>query len=154
MSRTARSLDTLGVVDELTRRLGLVQPTSPRQWGTMTPHEMLCHLGDSFAAVLGERTASANETWLSRTVVKWIALHTPLQWPHGVATRPEVDPKKAGTKPAEFDRDRARVLELLKRYARPDTRHGRHPIFGEMTPEEWMIWGYRHCDHHLRQFGL
>jgi hypothetical protein len=152
--RPYRSLNTAANVDELVARLGKVQPTSTRQWGTMTPHEMLCHLGDSFQAVLGERQASSNETWLSRTVVKYIALHTSLPWPQGVPTRPEVDPKREGTRPAEFERDRVRVLECLQRFVKPDTRHGRHPGFGAMTRNEWMLWGYAHVDHHLRQFGV
>ena len=25
---------------------------------------------------------------------------------------------------------------------------------GPLTREEWLIWGYRHTDHHLRQFAL
>ena len=25
---------------------------------------------------------------------------------------------------------------------------------GAMTREEWMLWGYGHVDHHLRQFGV
>ena len=120
----------------------------------MTPHQMVCHLGDSFLAVLGERPASSKETWLSRTVVKWIALHTSLPWPHGVPTRPEVDQKIGGTKPVEFERDRQKVVDLIRRFVRPDTRYGRHPGFGAMTREEWMLWGYGHVDHHLRQFGV
>jgi hypothetical protein len=152
--RPYRSLDAAAHVDELVLRLGQLQQTSGRRWGTMTPHEMLCHLGDSFSAVLGERQASSKETWLSRTVVKWIALHTTLPWPQGVPTRPEVDPKRNGTRPVEFERDRARVLELLQRFVRPDTRCGRHPGFGVMTRKEWLLWGYGHVDHHLRQFGI
>ena len=149
-----QSLNDPGAVDSLVARLGKLHEQRPRAWGKMTPHEMLCHLGDSFAAVLGDRQASSNETWLSRTVVKWIALHTTLPWPQGVPTRPEVDPKRNGTRPVEFERDRARVLELLQRFVRPDTRWGRHPGFGAMTREEWLLWGYGHVDHHLRQFGL
>jgi hypothetical protein len=151
--RPYRSLNTAGNVDELILRLGQLQGTSTRQWGTMTPHEMLCHLGDSFSAVLGERHASSEETWFSRTVVKYVALHTSLPWPHGVTTRPEVDPKREGTKPAEFERDRARVLECLQRFVKPDTKYGRHPGFGAMSRDEWMLWGFAHVDHHLRQFG-
>jgi hypothetical protein len=141
-------------VDELVRRLGQLQPASARRWGTMTSHEMVCHLGDSFSAVLGERQASSKETWLSRTVVKWIALHTSLPWPQGVPTRPEVNPKQNGTKPVEFERDRARALELMLRFVRPETRCARHPMFGALTRDEWLRWGYAHVDHHLRQFGV
>jgi hypothetical protein len=152
--RPRRSLEQPANVDEVLGRLSLVAPDSRRQWGTMTPDEMLCHLGDSFEAVLGERRASSAETWFSRTVMKFVALHTSYPWPHGVPTRPEVDPKRAGTKPAEFERDRTRVVELLRRFIQPDARYARHPIFGAMSRGEWMLWGYAHLDHHLRQFGL
>src|SRR5439155_10409281 len=110
---------------------------------------------DSFLAVLGDREASsANKGWLWRTVVKWIALHTSLPWPHGVPTRPEVDPKLKGTKPVDFDRDRQKVIDLIRRFVAPETRCGSHPGFGEMKRSEWLLWGYGHVDHHLRQFGL
>ena len=148
------TLHTAANVGELQRRLARVQPVSARQWGTMTPHEMLCHLGDSFEAVLGDRTASPKQTWLSRSLVKWVALHTSLTWPQGVPTRPEVNPKEQGTKPAEFERDRTRVLELMQHFVRPDAQCVQHPIFGPLTRDEWMRWGYAHTDHHLRQFGL
>jgi hypothetical protein len=112
----------------------------------MTPHEMLCHLADSFSAVLGERAASPADTWLSRTIVKWIALHTSLPWPQGVPTRPEVDPKRDGTKPVEFERDRKAVVELIRRFVLPETRCSRHPGFGAMTRNEWLLWGYGHVE--------
>jgi len=94
--RPYRSLNTPANVDDVIARLARVQPDSVRKWGTMTPHEMLCHLADSFSAMLGERPASSLESIFSRTVVKWVALHTSLPWPQGVPTRPEVDPKREG----------------------------------------------------------
>jgi hypothetical protein len=152
--RPYRSLNAPANIDELVLRIGRLTPTSPRLWGTMTQHEMVCHLADSFSAVIGDRQASPADTWLSRTVVKWIALHTSLPWPHGVPTRPEVDPHRDGTTPVEFEHDRKRVVELIRRFVQPDTRCGRHPGFGAMTRDEWLLWGYGHVDHHLRQFGL
>jgi Protein of unknown function (DUF1569) len=152
--RPHRSLADAATVDELLTRLGRLSPDSSRQWGTMSAHEMVCHLGDSFLAMLGDRPASAKETWLSRTVVKWIALHTSLPWPRGVPTRPEVDQKVGGTRPVEFARDRQKTVDLLRRFVQPETRCSGHPIFGVLTREECLIWGYRHLDHHLRQFGV
>jgi uncharacterized protein DUF1569 len=148
-----RSFHAPAHVDEVILRLGNVQADSARVWGTMTPHEMLCHLGDAFSAVLGDLPASSVDTWFSRSVVRWIALHTSLPWPKGVKTRPEVDPKQDGTKPVEFESDRTRTIRLLRRFASPDARCVPHPIFGPLTRDEWMVWGYRHVDHHLRQFG-
>lgn len=152
--RPYRSLNAPANIDELILRIGQLDPTSARQWGTMSPHEMLCHLADSFAAVLGDRPISSADTWLSRTVVKWIALHTSLLWPHGAPTRPEVNPKRDGTKPVAFERDRTTVVQLIRCFVRPETCYGRHPGFGAMMRDEWLLWGYGHVDHHLRQFGL
>jgi hypothetical protein len=149
-----RSLTDEANLDELVRRIASLTPDRPRQWGKMTSHQMVCHLGDAFLTALGERAASSKATLLSRTVVKWIALHTKLPWPHGVPTMPEVDQKIGGTKPVEFDRDRQKVVDLLYRFVRPDTRYGRHPGFGAMTRDEWLLWAYGHVDHHLRQFGV
>jgi len=148
------SLADAGAIDELARRLVLLHDRRPRAWGRMTPHEMLCHLADSFRACLGERPISCVDTWFQRRVIKYIALHTSMTWPKGIPTRPEVDQRAGGTKPSDFDRDRADVVELLHRFASPDASYGRHPIFGPLTREEWLIWGYRHVDHHLRQFAL
>ena len=148
-----RSFHVSAHVDEVILRLGKVQTDSVRVWGTMTSHEMLCHLSDSFSAMMGDRPASSVDTFVSRTLVRWIALHTSLPWPKGVKTRPEVDPKRGGSKPVEFESDRARVLELLRRFASPEARCVPHPIFGPLTRDEWLVWGYRHVDHHLRQFG-
>ena len=40
------------------------------------------------------------------------------------------------------------------RFAAGDARYAVHPFFGPLTKDEWLIWGYRHTDHHLRQFAL
>ena len=141
------------VVQSLVDRLGRVNLDTPRQWGTMTPHEMLCHLSDSFLVALGERQASSAETWMNRTIIKWVALHTAMPWPKGVPTRPEVNPHKLGTKPEVFQKDRSRAVELLTRFVSA-TKFGRHPGFGSLTYDEWRIWAFRHVDHHLRQFGV
>jgi hypothetical protein len=148
------SLSDRGAVDEIVARLGKLHEKRPRAWGKMTPHEMLCHLGDSFAGVLGDRPITPADTWAQRTIIKYIALHTTFAWPKGSPTRPEVDQTVGGTKPADFERDRERVVLLLGRFAAPDARYARHPIFGPLTRDEWMTWGYRHPDHHLRQFAL
>jgi uncharacterized protein DUF1569 len=140
--------------DALVARLSKLHDRRPRAWGKMTPHEALCHLADSFRVALGQRQASTVHTWWNRTVIKYVALHTSLPWPKGVPTRPEVDQKVGGTKPVEFASDRDDVVALMRRMIAPDATYAPHPIFGTLTREEWLIWGYRHLDHHLRQFAV
>jgi hypothetical protein len=140
--------------EALIRRLRGLEPKSQRRWGTMSPHEMLCHLADAFKGTMGERPFVPASTWFSRHVIKRIALHTPMRWPPGVPTRPEFDQKLQGTRPAVFEADRETASELIRRFAAPDAHYTSHPVFGVMTREEWLTWGERHVDHHLRQFGL
>jgi hypothetical protein len=149
-----KSLATPGAIDEVLTRLSRVDESSTRRWGTLTPHEMLCHLTDSYLGMLGERPLVMKDTAVSRTLIRWIALHTPLQWPKGVMTMAEVDPRRQGTRPAAFERDRERLLAVIPKFAAADARYVPHPIFGPLTTSELMVWGYRHPDHHLRQFGL
>jgi hypothetical protein len=152
--RPHRSLEDAADIEEVILRIGRLDPQRQRRWGKMTAHQMLCHLSDSFLVGLGERHASPVDSWWSRNVIKWIALRSPAPWPKDIPTRPEVDQYRGGTRPEEFARDRARVVELMRRFVQPDTPFGRHPIFGAMKRDDWLRWGYRHVDHHLRQFGL
>jgi len=139
----------------LAARLRRLAPDSPRQWGRMTPHQAVCHLSDSFRAIMGDKSASSIANPFSRTVIKWIALNAPMKWPTGVKTMPEVDQEIGGTKPVEFARDRHDLEALMEQFA---VKQGRelqpHPMFGRMTTEQWQRWGWLHMDHHLRQFGV
>jgi hypothetical protein len=65
-----------------------------------------------------------------------------------------VEQGAGGTRPVDFEQDRARAVGLLRRFVAEDARYATHPFFGPLTRDEWMIWGYRHTDHHLRQFAL
>ena len=138
-------------------RLGRLTAESPRQWGKMTPHQMVCHLNDSFKSVIGERQLSGSKSnVLTRTVVRWIALYAPFKWPHGVPTMAENDQERGGTPPVDFQRDLDDLSSMIDRLtsAERDFQWGHHPLFAEMSERDWMRWGYLHMDHHLRQFGL
>jgi hypothetical protein len=85
--------------------------------------------------------------------MKWIALRVPAKWPQGVPTRPEIEQGRGGTAPTDWERDCAELRALILSF-RGRTAFGKHPIFGKMSRRDWMVWGYRHVDHHLRQFGV
>ena len=140
---------------ELLRRLRNVRPESPRRWGRMSAHQMVCHVADAFRVATGEKYARDNTTWASRTLVKWIALYAPFRWPGGIRTTPEVDQEAGGTRPGAFAEDVAQVEGLVEivRSESIDIARQPHPIFGRMSQADWLRWGYLHVDHHLRQFG-
>ena len=139
---------------EILRRLENVRPDSSRHWGRMSPHQMVCHLNDSFRMAIGERRVSDASGPLQRTIVKWIALFVPVPWPKTITTRPEVDQEIGGTCPGDFAADIAELRALVERVAsRSVTWATTHPIFGRMSSSAWLRWSYLHMDHHLRQFG-
>ena len=136
-------------------RLRHLTPDSERRWGTMTPNEMLCHLADSLRVSMGERSQDVRITLFSRTAMKWVALRVPLPWPKGFRTGRTVDPRRDGTRPAEFARDLAALEEITGRFVTKSASMSRpHPLFGDLSQAEWLRWAYLHTDHHLRQFGL
>jgi hypothetical protein len=143
-------------LQEVLQRLAQLTSTSQRRWGKMTAHQMVCHLTDSFKAVIGEKQVSSASKFFYRTFVKWLALYAPLPWPHGVSTRPEMDQEANGTQPVEFAQDSRALEEMIRRVAaqpRDFVWHS-HPLFGKMSDGDWLRWAYLHVDHHLRQFGI
>ncbi len=153
MQTLERAADLQSVLD----RLGRLRPDAKARWGRMTPAEMVCHLIDSYHVVTGDKQVSAAANWLTRTVIKSIALWAPMEWPKGYATRPEIDQSLGrGTRPADFEHDRARLQQVILEVVQwpADRPWTPHPIFGPMTTREVMRWGYLHADHHLRQFGV
>jgi hypothetical protein len=140
---------------EVVRRLRLVRPDSVRRWGTMTPHQMICHCADACRMASGQAVPAEVSTTASRTIVKWIALYAPMRWPAGLQTVGEFDQRTAGTPPQDFAADVATLEALLVRIAPRDGGEPwpRHPIFGRMSQRAWLRWAYLHMDHHLRQFG-
>jgi hypothetical protein len=143
------------VCRSLIDRLRSVRPESVRRWGTLTAHEMLCHLGDGFDMVLGRRPREQPVRMRRRPLIKALALWTPVPWPHGWQTNPMHDPRRGGTRPTEFARDLQRVIVGIDQLSRasPETLERAHGFFGIMSMEDWHRWAYKHTDHHLRQFG-
>jgi hypothetical protein len=131
-------------------RIVALRPDAPRQWGRMTPHQMICHLADGFRMASGERPPKPVDNVFSRFVIRWVALHTSMKWPPGAKTIPEADQEKQGTPPAQWESDKLELLRLFDAFAaRPAVAH---PFFGALNGDEWNVWAYRHVDHHLRQF--
>ena len=120
MTWAMKSLGNVSDKQEVLTRIQLLQPNSPRGWGKMTPHQMICHLNDSFKSVIGEREVLGDKSnLLTRSVVRWIALYAPLKWPHGVPTMPENDQEQGGTSPEDFKSDLNDLTEMIERVTSP-----------------------------------
>jgi uncharacterized protein with PQ loop repeat len=157
-ARTRAQAGTLADADctsTIRERIRTLRSDSVRRWGRMTAHQMVCHLIDCNRMALGELAVTPPATRIPRAITKWVSLYTPVPWPKGLPTNPELDQDVAGMRPSDFGADAAALDVTVERLT---TRAGRgdwppHPDFGAMSEQDWLRWAYRHMDHHLRQFG-
>lgn len=150
-----KSLDNSADKREILQRLEDIHLDSPRQWGKMTPHQMVCHLSDGFRMYMGDKKVAPARTGIPRPILRFVAIWVPLRWPKGFRAAPELDQLVGGTRPAEFEADKGQLRDLIARFTRipKDYAFQPHPHFGQLSDKEWMRLAYLHADHHLRQFG-
>jgi hypothetical protein len=114
---------------EILRRLREVRPDSPRFWGRMSAHQMICHLSDSFRMAMGLKSVSETGSPLRQRTVKWVALYLPMRWPAGgIRTLPEIDQEIGGTPPADFAADLAELEALFEIVTREPRSFERHDV--------------------------
>lgn len=133
----------------LVQRLRRLQPSSQPLWGKFTAPKMVCHLADSLRVGLGDLPAKRVDHFLSRTLVKWLVVYSPVQPPRG---KIQTSPEMLTNGPTTWEQDLATVETLIERVATvPSTV--RHPFFGPLDHGGWGRLTWKHLDHHLRQFG-
>lgn len=137
--------------EEIRARLSYLSPGDERRWGTMDAPRMLVHITDGLRMALGELPCKPKKApWarvfpLKQLIVYWFP------WPKEAPTAREL----VARPPGPWEEEMERCLQLLHRFATEDTpsQWPDHPLFGRMDARQWGILGYRHIDHHLRQFG-
>jgi hypothetical protein len=132
------------------QRLHRLTPDSRPSWGTLTAPRLLCHLSDQLRVGLGDQPVTRHDTALSRTLLKWLVVYSPLRAPPGkVTTAPEM----LTTAPGRWKTDLERCASLIQRLAETPTT-AVHPTFGPLSHDGWCRLAWKHLDHHLRQFGV
>ena len=112
---------------------------------------MLAHLADWMLMAKGELATAPKNRLLRFPPLKQLAIYW-LPFPRGVPTAPELISRK----PAEWATECAAIREHLRWFGNrdPEVVWPEHPVFAKMSAQAWCVLGYRHMDHHLRQFGV
>jgi hypothetical protein len=136
-------------------RLDQLGPDSERLWGTMSPTQMLTHVGEQVRICLGDKPAKKRGNALVQRLAKWYSLQL-RSFPKNMRTIRELHPTGGlMTPPTEFEADRKTLRTLLDRLTNlPDGQPLAHPVFGTLSKSELGQLTYLHLDHHLRQFGV
>jgi oxepin-CoA hydrolase / 3-oxo-5,6-dehydrosuberyl-CoA semialdehyde dehydrogenase len=129
---------------------------APPLWGKMTPQQMIEHLVWAFECSTGtiELPCRPPENLLDRA--KRFLLDN-RQTPHEFKN-PLLGENAPPLRFAGFGDAKAALSKELARFVdhfreEPDAIHV-HPIFGPLGAEEWQRSQFKHCYHHLLQFGL
>ena len=138
--------------NEILSRIEKVTAGVPGRWGKMNSEQMLVHLTQSMRMATGELVCTPRKLPIRYFPLKQLIIYL-LPFPKGAPTAPELLPP-AESGPVE---DRKRELtqaihDVAKRESA--TSWPDHPAFGKLTQQGWGVLGYRHIDHHLRQFGV
>jgi hypothetical protein len=137
------------------QRIGHLYPDAAAQWGKMNCNQAVCHLADQIRGAMGELQWKDQNSFIKKTLVKWLAVYL-IPVPKNVPTMPEADQQKDGTKPTDFENDRATLIAYIEKFAAApnDFPWSPHAAFGRMSRDQWNRLTYKHLDHHLKQFGV
>lgn len=138
---------------ELLERLSKLTSDSQRQWGKMSPAQMM------------EHTARALEMATGRKPMKQAFIGKAIGWIFkGKFLGEEPFPQNSPTGPTLIIKDepdlvstRARLSELITEFhtlGMSGTDGNIHGFFGRLSGKQWGETQFKHVDHHLRQFGV
>lgn len=137
---------------EIGDRIASLRPDSPRQWGLMNPAQMLAHCNAWMEMASGLTTPP--RSFVGRVFGR--LAKKSLLGPAPARRNLPTDRHLLIQGERDFSAERQRLLDAVARFsAGGPERCTTHPhcFFGPMTADEWALLGYKHLDHHLRQFG-
>jgi hypothetical protein len=136
---------------ELKERVARLNAASTPVWGKFDAPRMVVHCTDALGMALGKIPAKSKRLPIRHAPLKQLFVYW-LPWPKGAPTAPELLQRS----PADWESEVAGLLALMKEAAAVPRgfEWPEHPAFGRMSRRAWGVLGYRHLDHHLRQFGV
>ena len=147
-----KTLWDAGARNELSKRLENLKPDTPPQWGSFNASQMLAHVVDALRMATGELPTKSKKLPIRFTPLKQLIIYGP-PFPKGAPTAPELLTRNASD---NWDGECSDFRQMMDSFAnRPaDTPFPYHPAFGKLSRRAWGALGYKHIDHHFRQFGI
>ncbi|MEM6806450.1 MAG: DUF1569 domain-containing protein [Bacteroidota bacterium] len=149
---TARSF----IQNEIPKALDLIDENSPAKFGIMTPQHMVEHLGALFylgrkevglPCITPDEKLPEMQAWLDTDEPFWREFQA-------------VGVPKNGLMDLRFpnlDEAKSRLISARDAFYKFHNENPEakilHPVFGKIGLEAWERFHYKHCIHHLQQFG-
>ena len=145
-----KSLFNTEAYNEIQNRIQALNENSQPKWGKMEVGQMAYHCQMPLNILLGNNNYNLKPNWFFKTFFKK-SMYNDKLWRKNLPTAPGF--KITDTK--DFNKEQTTLLELINNaYQQRDREIWQsHPVFGQLTSDEWGEMQYKHLDHHLRQFG-
>ena len=145
-----RSLFDDAAYAEIVARLDKLSADSTPKWGKMTIGQMLAHSAAVQEIGNGKDLEGTNFiAQLFKGLIKKMLL-SDKPYPHNSRTHPQF----VVTTPADFEREKSRLVAAMESIRANGARADGHPLFGPLTDDEWGWMYFKHLNHHLEQFGV
>ncbi len=136
---------------ELIERLEKITPDSKPLWGKMNAAQMVKHCQKPLDVAEGRLKMKGGILGFlfGKMVKKQFLCEKALK--KNMATAPQFKIEET----PEFENEWQFLVAMIKRFGQKGPEvivNKTHPLFGEMTEEEWGTIQYKHLDHHLKQF--
>ena len=137
----------------LLARIDKLTPDCTPRWGKMNAEQMLAHLVEAMKLGTGDIQAKPRKTPFRRWPMQQLIIYL-LPWPKGAPTAKELIRTDSDAGTLAMNREElARLVGVIVSRGN-ETDWPEHPAFGKLSRRAWGVLGWRHIDHHLRQFGL
>lgn len=145
-----KNLNEAPVKQEIIDRINKLTPESRAKWGKMTVGQMLAHLQMPMGIALGTKTIP--RSFLGRLLGGLFKkqLYNDKPFKRNLPTAPSFKMTTA----REFEEEKQKVIEVIRKFNEENLIDIPHPVFGKMTKEQWGLSNWKHLDHHLQQFGV
>lgn len=139
-------------MSQLAQRLERLDPDAKALWGKMNLAQMLAHCRMPMESGMGDRDAALNGNFFTRRILFPLLMR--IKWPKGKAeTHPGFNVVKANVPVRGVQEEAAALADRIKAFLAGGFTLKAHPIFGDLSMEQWLLLQRKHLDHHLRQFG-
>lgn len=135
----------------IAERVSRLAPDMKPQWGTMNAPQMMAHITDAMRMATGDLVVKGRRHPGRLPPLKQLLIYV-LPMPKGLPTAPEL----VSRAPSSFAGEVGAFLDATGQFAARDANVAwpAHPVFGTMSRHAWGVLAYKHCDHHLKQFGV
>jgi hypothetical protein len=138
--------------EEILSRMEGIKAATPPSWGKMNAAQMMAHCQAPFKAYFGEIKMKRGLVGILFGKMARKKLFSNKPWPQGLPT----DKRFRVREEKDFEAEKQKLVAYIRQFAEEGytITASEHPFFGKMSSQEWAVLGYKHLDHHLKQFGV